>query len=115
MKLKKLYMSVICYLTLAAFIGIVSIGVSYSQIRYQKTEVSANKSLMNTGLSFVFEEETDAVGFMCDDLLPGIVLFSVTLVMFRFSGDTPVSLAFYTKYHVPLKTPLCIRLRTLRI
>ena len=55
MKLKKIYMTSICYLTLVAFISIISVEVSCSGFHRLKTEVSANKSGINREINLVFE------------------------------------------------------------
>jgi hypothetical protein len=107
-------MSFICYLTLAAFISIISFEVSYSRIQHQKTEVSPNKNTMNTELNFVFEEETNPSDFIYQALLSGIVFMSLTFIASPLYDPTG-NFFIYIKYKVPLKTPLCISLRTLRI
>jgi len=61
MKLKKLYMSFTCYLTLVAFISVISIEVSsHSYLSLKKTEVASNNYNFSTDINFVFEEERDA-------------------------------------------------------
>jgi hypothetical protein len=114
MKLKKLYLSFICYLTLIAFIGIISLQISSnSKMQLQKQEVSANKVGLNSNLNLVFEEERDADDFLSYELFSFSFISSIKLSTAYFQN-------FITNYingcnDLAIKIPLFIFHRTLRL
>lgn len=61
MNFKKIYTYFICYLTLVAFIGIISFEISSRSVSsHTKTQITASKNNLNNGIEFIFEEEKDA-------------------------------------------------------
>ena len=116
MKFKKLYTCFTCYLTLIAFIGVLSIDVSNnSDYLHKKTEVNSSKTNTSTNFDLVFEEESDT-----DDLINYTFLSPLN---FNDNSLNAVHLINYSELknntrHIKLsylKNPLFLNYRVLRI
>jgi hypothetical protein len=70
MKTKKLYLSFTCYLILAAFTGIISVGISVRAVaQHQKTVISQSDKTQSPEFNFLLEEENDAEHFAQSNFL----------------------------------------------
>ncbi len=115
MKTKKLYLSFTCYLILAAFTGIISVGISVrSAAQHQKTVISQGDKTQSPEFNFLIEEENDSEHFPQSNFL--------LQAWFQLNTLSPILTGtdFFTGAgtgHLPatLSLPLFIRFRTLRL
>ncbi|MEI8137392.1 MAG: hypothetical protein WCH21_08720 [Bacteroidota bacterium] len=115
MKIKKLYTCFICYLTLIAFISVISLELSFnSDFLNKKTEISANKSNTANNLNLVFEEETDT-----DDLIDYSLISQLNFIGSSFLSFNTINYINQSiknqPYKFSFKSPLFISFRALRI
>lgn len=115
MKLKCICKSIVCYLTLVAFIGIVSFEASSFVHSKQKTEVSATSKNSKADFSFLFEEDEDV-----DELSHFIGLVTIVpnynaLFDFYAIDRTLAGSKNYINKQVIRKTPLFVSYCVFRI
>jgi hypothetical protein len=115
MKLKKLYMSFICHFTLVAFISVISIEDSFLRRQRGYTEVSSHATAFNNNQNRVFEEKYDASDFIAYTHLLRDRAMPAAQTCFKMAPCTTVFFAVHRQYAIPIKIPLFIRLKALRV